>query len=86
VYIATGSIAFDHGKDKEDDDDDAVWISMMAYGYKGELFRYDLDIKSFDVFDLPAELNSPWGLTVDDDNGNRGLQMQVEVYFTDLIL
>jgi virginiamycin B lyase len=70
VYIATGSVAFDQGKDKEEDDDDAVWISMMAYGYKGQLFRYDLDTKSFDVFDLPAELNSPWGLTIDDDNGN----------------
>jgi virginiamycin B lyase len=73
VYIATGSVAFDHGEDKEeeDDDDDAVWISIMVYGYKGQLFRYNLDTKSFDIFDLPVELNSPWGLTVDnDDNGD----------------
>jgi virginiamycin B lyase len=70
VYIATGSVAFDHGEGEEEDDDDAVWTSIMVYGYKGQLFRYNLDTKSFDIFDLPAELNSPWGLTVDDDNGN----------------
>jgi virginiamycin B lyase len=60
VYVVTGLIAFD-------DKRDAVWISMLAYGKKGQIFRYDLDSKSFEIFDLPKELNSPWGLTVDND-------------------
>jgi len=27
-----------------------------------------LDNKSFDTFDLPSDLSSPWGLTVDDNS------------------
>jgi virginiamycin B lyase len=60
VYVTTGSIAFD-------DNEDAVWVSMMIYGYKGQIFRYDLDTESFDIFDLPKDLSSPWGLSVDND-------------------
>jgi virginiamycin B lyase len=35
---------------------------------KDRLFRYSLDNKSFDAFDLPSDLNSPWGLTIDDNS------------------
>jgi virginiamycin B lyase len=63
VYITTGSIAFDYKRD-------AIWISVLSYAtQKGQIFKYDLDKKSFDVFDLPEEeqgLSSPWGLVVDD--------------------
>ena len=62
VFITTGSLAFD---EKEN----AVWVSVMIYGYKGQIFKYNLDAKSFDIFDLPRDLSSPWGLTV-DDNGD----------------
>lgn len=62
VFITTGSLAFDK---KEN----AVWVSVMVYGYKGQIFKYNIDAKSFDIFDLPRELSSPWGLTV-DDNGD----------------
>jgi virginiamycin B lyase len=61
VFVTTGSLAFD---EKEN----AVWVSIMIYGYKGQIFRYNLDTKSFDIFDLPRELSSPWGLTVDDNS------------------
>jgi virginiamycin B lyase len=63
VYITTGSIAFDNKRD-------AIWISVLSYAaQKGQIFKYDLDKKSFDVYDLPEEeqgLSSPWGLVVDD--------------------
>ena len=62
VFITTGSLAFD---EKEN----AVWVSVMIYGYKGQIFKYNLDDKSFDIFDLPRDLSSPWGLTA-DDNGD----------------
>ena len=62
VFITTGSLAFDK---KEN----AVWVSVMIYGYKGQIFKYNLDAKSFDIFDLPRDLSSPWGLTA-DDNGD----------------
>jgi virginiamycin B lyase len=61
VFVTTGSLAFD---EKES----ALWVSVMIYGYKGQIFRYNLDNKSFDAFDLPSDLSSPWGLTVDDNS------------------
>ncbi len=57
VFVTTGSLAFD---EKEN----SVWVSVMIYGYKGQIFQYDLDTKSFTIFELPRELSSPWGLTV----------------------
>lgn len=62
IYITTGSLAFDSKRN-------AVWISVMAYSKNGQIFRYDLDTKSFDIYDLPKEINSPFGLTVDEDSG-----------------
>jgi virginiamycin B lyase len=63
VHITTGSIAFDNKRD-------AIWISVLSYAaQKGQIFKYDLDKQSFDVYDLPEEeqgLSSPWGLVVDD--------------------
>ena len=61
VFVTTGSLAFD---EKEN----ALWVSMMIYGYKGQIIKYSLDNKSFDAFDLPSDLNSPWGLTIDDNS------------------
>ena len=61
VFVTTGSLAFD---EKEN----ALWVSMMIYGYKGQILKYSLDNKSFDAFDLPSDLNSPWGLTIDDNS------------------
>ena len=61
VFVTTGSLAFD---EKEN----ALWVSMMIYGYKGQIFKYSLDNKSFDAFGLPSDLSSPWGLTVDDNS------------------
>ena len=63
ALVTTGSIAFDSKKN-------SVWISMLSYGRKGELFRYDLDKKFFEIFDLPRELNSPLGLAVDSNSEN----------------
>jgi virginiamycin B lyase len=62
VFVTTGRLVFD---EKEN----ALWVSVMTYGYKGQIFRYNLDTESFDIFDLPRELNSPWGMTI-DDNGD----------------
>ena len=59
VLVTTGSIALDSEKG-------SVWISMLSYGRKGEIFRYDLDTQSFETFDLPPELSSPLGMAVDD--------------------
>lgn len=68
VYITTGSIAFDNKRD-------AIWISVLSYAaQKGQIFKYDLDTNSFDVYNLSEEqqhqeegISSPWGIVVDDD-------------------
>lgn len=59
IHISTGSIAFDSKRN-------AIWISMLAYGIKGEIIRYNLKTHDFSIFDLPAELNSPVGLVLDN--------------------
>jgi virginiamycin B lyase len=62
LYITVGSLAIDNKRN-------SVWVSVFSYGNKGEIFRYNLESQSFDKrFDLPAELNSPVGTVVDNDN------------------
>jgi virginiamycin B lyase len=62
LYITVGSLAADNKRN-------SVWVSVFSYGNRGEIFRYNLESQSFDrKFDLPAELNSPVGIVVDNDN------------------
>ena len=60
--ISTGSIAVDNKRN-------VVWISMLSFPSKGEVLRYNITSKTFDTFNMPAGLNSPVGVAV-DDNGN----------------
>jgi virginiamycin B lyase len=57
--ISTGSIAVDN-KDK------AVWITLLAFGYKGQILKFNTIDQTFDTFDLPSQLNSPVGIVLDD--------------------
>lgn len=61
IHVTTGSITFDKKRN-------AVWISMLAYGIKGELIKYNLKTRSFNTIDLPKELSSPVGITVDNSD------------------
>ncbi len=63
IYITTGSLAYDS---KRND----IWISVMAYSKRGYLLRYNLDTRTFDKFELPKELSSPLGMTVDQHSGD----------------
>jgi virginiamycin B lyase len=60
--VSTGSIAIDR-------DRNVLWISTLAFGVKGQLFKYDLASRKFTPFDLPAHLNSPVGIAI-DEKGN----------------
>lgn len=61
--ITTGSLVVD--KVNED-----VWVSLLAFQQKGQLFRYDIDARKVDkIVDLPDDLRSPVGLTL-DGSGN----------------
>jgi len=60
--VSTGSIEID--KDR-----DVLWISMLAFAVKGQLFKFDIPTKTFTTYDLPALLDSPVGMAI-DKNGN----------------
>ncbi len=45
-----------------------VWISMLAFGQKGLILKYDIINNSFKTFVLPSDLTSPVGLLLDGNN------------------
>src|SRR5215204_6234011 len=59
--ISTGSIAVDKKNNN-------VWISVLAFGYKGQIYKYDIANKSFKKYDT-GDLPSPVGMTL-DEKGN----------------
>ena len=60
--VSTGSI-------EKDRDRNVLWISSLAFGVKGQLFKFDLASRTFTPFDLPAHLDSPVGIAI-DEKGN----------------
>lgn len=60
--VSTGSIEID--KDRK-----VLWISVLAFATKGQLFKFDLTSRTFTPYDLPPHLNSPVGIAI-DDKGN----------------
>ncbi len=60
--ISTGSVTVDNNRN-------VVWVTALAFQQKGQIFRYDIDKKTFDVYNLSDNLTSPVGSTL-DSNGN----------------
>ncbi|MCI0563804.1 MAG: hypothetical protein MN733_35465 [Nitrososphaera sp.] len=57
--ITTGSLVVD-------DENNDVWVSLLAFQQKGQLLRYDVDSDEVNrIVDLPDDLSSPVGLTLD---------------------
>jgi virginiamycin B lyase len=57
--ISTGSVVVD-------DENKSVWITVLAFGQKGQILRYDINKQTFTAFDLPSHLRSPVGITLED--------------------
>jgi virginiamycin B lyase len=50
-----------------DDKRNDVWVSLLAFQQKGEIFRYDIDTGKVDrTVELPADLSSPVGAAIDN--------------------
>jgi virginiamycin B lyase len=64
--ISTGSLVVD-------ENNNSVWLSMLAFARKGLIFKYDINSKTFDVFNLPPDLRSPVGITLENNNNNSDL-------------
>jgi len=60
--ITAGSLAIDNSKND-------VWVVLLAFGQKGQLLRYDIDMKKVDAVNLPQDLLSPVGASL-DGSGN----------------
>jgi virginiamycin B lyase len=54
LFVTSGSFAYD-------EDRNSIWVSMLSYSRKGQIFEYNLDSKSFNVFGLPDDImNDSW--------------------------
>jgi virginiamycin B lyase len=59
--ISTGSVIVD-------ENNNTVWLSMLAFAKKGQIFKYDTNSKTFKVFELPPDINSHVGITLDNND------------------
>ena len=60
--VGTGSIVLDK-------DNDRLYVSLLAFNTKGEILGYDLKNKTFTSYEMPDDITSPVGLTLDlNDN------------------
>lgn len=56
--VSTGSIDIDR-------DRNVIWLSVLAFGVKGQLFKFDLATRTFTPYELPDHLDSPVGIAID---------------------
>ena len=60
--VSTGSIVLDKVNDR-------LYVSLLAFNTKGEILGYDLKNKTFTSYEMPDDITSPVGLTLDlNDN------------------
>ena len=60
--VSTGSVVLD-------EDNDRLFVSLLAFNTKGQILGYDLKNKTFTPYELPDDITSPVGLALDlDDN------------------
>ncbi|HZA42814.1 MAG TPA: hypothetical protein VE504_03510, partial [Nitrososphaeraceae archaeon] len=56
--VSTGSIVLD-------EDNSRIFVSLLAFNTKGQILGYDLKNNTFTSYDMPADITSPVGLTLD---------------------
>lgn len=60
--VSTGSVVLD-------EDNDRLFVSLLAFNTKGQILGYDLKNSTFTPYELPDDITSPVGLALDlDDN------------------
>ena len=57
--VSTGSLIVDRERNE-------VWVSLLAFQQKGQLFKYDIGADNVTkIVDLPGDVNSPVGIALD---------------------
>jgi virginiamycin B lyase len=60
--VSTGSVVLD-------EDNDRLFVSLLAFNTKGQILGYDLKNNTFNSYEMPDDITSPVGLTLDlNDN------------------
>ncbi len=60
--VSTGSVVLD-------EDNDRLFVSLLAFNTKGQILGYDLKNNTFTAYEMPDDITSPVGLTLDlNDN------------------
>ncbi len=60
--VSTGSVVLD-------EDNDRLFVSLLAFNTKGQILGYELKNKTFTPYELPDDITSPVGLALDlEDN------------------
>ena len=60
--VSTGSVVLD-------EDNDRLFVSLLAFNTKGQILGYDLKNNTFTSYEMPDDITSPVGLTLDlNDN------------------
>jgi virginiamycin B lyase len=56
--VSTGSVILD-------EDNDRLFVSLLAFNTKGQILGYDLKNNTFTSYEMPEDITSPVGLTLD---------------------
>ena len=56
--VSTGSVVLD-------EDNDRLFVSLLAFNTKGQILGYDLKNNTFTPYEMPGDITSPVGLTLD---------------------
>lgn len=58
--VSTGSLVLDEENDK-------IYVSLLAFNTKGQIIGYDIRNNNFTTYDMPSDITSPVGMTLDSD-------------------
>jgi virginiamycin B lyase len=72
--ISSGSVTVDRERN-------VVWTSVLAFQLKGVIYKYDVEKNQTSLYNLPQELTSPVGMTVDKDGNLWGTDHGTSIFF-----
>lgn len=72
--VVSGSLVVDRQRN-------VVWTSVLAFDQKGQIYSYDIKANEVSVYDLPDDLNSPVGTTLDKEGNLWVTDHATDIFF-----